>query len=288
MLGGLISRRFARKVLGPALIYALLVFLAVIFATPMVWMISTSLKSDTEIPAWPPVWIPKPPQWNYYLSVWSAGKFGLYLQNTVVYSVFGTIGQVISAAMVAYGFARLRFPGRDFLFALVLATMMLPGIVTMIPTYVLFHYMGWLDSYKPLIVPAFFGGGAFFIFLLRQFFKTIPVELFEAARIDGASNYRAFLQLMLPLSKPALSTVAIYGFMGRWNDFQGPLIYLNTPDKFPMTLGIRRLISVGNIGQTRFQEMMAMSFMMTLPIIILFFFFQQYFVQGVVMTGIKA
>ena len=281
-------RKPIRKILGPAAIYLVLVVLALIFTTPLIWMISTSLKDDTELAAWPPIWIPAEPRWEHYVDAWSVGKFGVFLKNTVSYAVLGTVGQILSASMVAFGFARLRFPGRDKLFGLLLATMMLPAVATMIPRFVLFRILKWLDSYKPLIVPAFFGGGAFFIFLLRQFFLTIPGELFEAARIDGASDYRIYAQVMLPLSKPALSTVAIYGFMSRWNDFMGPLIYLRTESKFPVSLGIRRFLGIYGTGNTQFQEMMAMSFLMTLPVIVVFFSFQQYFVQGIVMTGIKA
>ena len=281
-------RKSVRKMLGKATIYVVLVVLALIFTTPLIWMVSTSLKTDPELAAWPPIWIPAVPQWQNYVDAWGMGQFGVFVQNTVGYAVLGTLGQILSASMVAFGFARLRFPGREKLFGLVLATMMLPGVVTLIPSFVLFRILKWLDSYKPLIVPAFFGGGAFFIFLLRQFFLTIPGELFEAAKIDGASNYRIFGQIMLPLSKPALSTVAIYGFMSRWNDFMGPLIYLRTESKFPVSLGIRRFVGGYGMGQTAFQEMMAMSFLMTLPVIVVFFSFQQYFVQGIVMTGIKA
>jgi multiple sugar transport system permease protein len=186
--------------------------------------------------------------------------------------------------MVAFGFARLRAPGRDQLFAILLATMMLPGVVTLIPTFVLMKMLGWLDSNKPLIIPAYFGGGAFYIFLLRQFFTTIPKELFESGYIDGATNYRLYWQVMLPLSKPALSTVAIFAFMGHWNDFMGPLLYLRSPLKFTLSLGLAKYRTN---TETRVQELMAMSLLMTLPVLIVFFFFQQYFIQGVVMSGIK-
>ena len=277
-----------RRVVGRVLLYLLLCVLAIAFATPMVWMVSTSLKDDSQLATWPPIWLPWPAHWENYAAAWSAGDFSLYLRNTVVYAVLGTLGQTVSASMAAFGFARLRFPGREKLFGIVVATMMLPAVVTMIPHYVLFRYLNWLDSYKPLIVPAFFGGGAFYIFMLRQFFKTLPKELFDSAKIDGASNYRMFAQLVLPLAKPALATVAIYGFMFRWNDFMGPLIYINSPDKMPMTVGIRRFISYGAYSQNQFQAMMAMSFLMTLPIVVLFFLFQGYFVQGITLTGIKA
>jgi len=193
------------------------------------------------------------------------------------------LGQLLSASAVAYGFARLRFPGRDILFIVVLATMMLPGVVTLIPTYILFQKLGWLNTFLPLIVPAYFGA-PFFIFLLRQFFRSIPMELSEAAKIDGASNLRILLQLILPLSRPALATLLIFSFTGNWNDFLGPLIYLNTQDKYTLTIGLQVFLQQNS---TQFQYLMAISFLMSLPIIVVFFFAQQHFVRGIVMSGIK-
>ena len=266
-------------------VFGLLVVLAVIFVTPLLWLASTALKSDKQLGAWPPVWIPSPLRWVNFVTAWSSGRFGLYTRNTLVITCLATFGQLLTSSMAAFGFSRLRAPGRDALFSILIATMMLPYVVTLIPTYVLMKELGWLNSFKPLIVPAYFGGSAFFIFMLRQFFKTIPVELLESAWIDGASNVRVYWQLMLPLCKPALSTVAIFSFMGNWNDFLGPLIYLNSPDKFTLSLGLRMF---STLQGTRVQELMAMSLLMTLPIIVVFFFFQQYFIQGVVMTGIKA
>jgi multiple sugar transport system permease protein len=283
MVAGIAWRRW-RTWLGPAATYAMLVPLAIIFTTPLVWLVSTSLKPDAQMSAWPPIWIPRPLEWQHYARAWQANPFGRYLLNSAAYATTATVGSMVSASMVAFGFARLRFPGKDFLFGLVLATMMLPAIVTLIPSFVLFKTIGWLDSYKPLVVPAWFGGGAFFVFLLRQFFLTIPNDLFDAAKIDGASDWRCYWQVMMPLSKPALSTVAIYAFMSRWNDFMGPLLYIRSTSKYPMTIGLRTFIGY---AATEFQQLMAMSFLFALPIIIVFFAFQQYFVQGVVMTGIK-
>ncbi|MEZ4864847.1 MAG: carbohydrate ABC transporter permease [Caldilineaceae bacterium] len=273
-----------QKIIWQFILYLLLISLAVLFTTPLVWLISTSLKDDAQMALWPPVWIPTPLRWDHFYTAWTSGNFSLYFLNTTTITVLATIGQLLTASMAAFGFARLRFPGREFLFGLLLATMMLPYVVTLIPTYVLFKNLGWLNSFKPLIVPAYFGGGAFFIFLLRQFFRTLPPELFEQATIDGASNYRIYWQILLPLSKPALSTVAIFGFMQHWNDFLAPLIYLNSPEKFTLTLGLRRFMA---LTEVRFQEMMAMALLMTLPVLLVFFFFQQYFIQGVVMSGLK-
>lgn len=277
-------RKTLRKGARLLLIYTLLISLSTVFTVPLVWLISTALKSDAQLAAWPPVWIPYPIRWDNFVAAWTTGKFGRYLWNTVFYTGLATFGQVSTASIVAFGFARLRFPGRNFLFGVLLATLMLPGIVTLIPTYVLFKQFRWLDSFKPLIVPAFFGGGPFFIFLLRQFFRTIPDGLFEQARIDGASTFRIYWQIMLPLSKPALATVAIFSFLNHWNDFMGPLIYLNSPEKYTLSLGLRAFM---NMRDVHFQEMMAMALLMTLPVIVVFFAFQRYFIQGVVMTGMK-
>ncbi len=265
------------------LVYALLLPLAVVFLAPLFWMISTSLKTDQQLGIWPPAWIPNPVAWTNYLKAWNAAPFGLYTRNTLIITVLGLVGQLVSASAVAYGFARLRFPGRDVLFVVVLATMMLPSVVTLIPTYIFWQRLGWLDTFVPLIVPAYFGP-AFFIFLLRQFFRGIPMELSEAAKIDGASNLRILTQLILPLSKPALATVTIFSFMNHWNDFMGPLIYLSSRENYTLTLGLRFFM-----GQysTQFQYMMAIAFLMSLPIILVFFFAQQYFVRGVVMSGLK-
>ncbi|MBI2941849.1 MAG: carbohydrate ABC transporter permease [Chloroflexi bacterium] len=282
--GRTLGARRRNSILGQIGLYVLLIPLSAIFLTPLVWMLSTALKANEQLGAWPPVWIPNPIQWDNFSRAWTSAPFGLYLQNTLTITLLALVGQVVSASAVAYGFARLRFPGRDALFVVVLATMMLPGVVTLIPTYILFKTLGWLDTFAPLIVPAYFGGGAFFIFMLRQFFKTIPMELSEAAKIDGASNFRIYVQIVLPLSKPALATVAIFSFMAHWNDFMGPLIYLNSPERYTLTLGLQRFMQV---YRTDFQQLMAISFLMTLPVITIFFLAQQYFVQGVVMSGLK-
>jgi multiple sugar transport system permease protein len=273
-----------RRTAGNAILYVVLAALSVVFVLPLVWLISTALKSDAQMGSWPPVWIPRPLVWENFSRALSAGYFLRYLQNTLFVTVLGTIGQVLTASMAAFGFARLRFPGRNVLFAIMLATMMLPGVVTLIPTYILFRRVGWLDSYKPLIVPAFLGGGAFSIFLLRQFFRTIPQELFDQAKIDGASDYRTYAQIMLPLCRPALATVALFGFRFRWNDLMGPLMYLNTTEKLTLTIGLQRFMSVED---ARYQEMMGMALLMTLPLLVAFVLFQREFVQGVVMSGLK-
>lgn len=268
--------------------YLLAILGSIIFLAPFFWALSSSLKTPTEIVMYPPLLFPHTPQWSNYTQVWVLAPFGHFIVNSVIYAGLALIGTVASAAAVAYGFARFRFPGRDVLFLILLSTLVLPREVTMIPTFLMFNALGWVDSLKPLIVPSFFGGGAFSVFLLRQFFLTIPRELDEAAVLDGASSVRIFRSIVLPLSKPALATVAIFSFLGSWNDFLGPLIYLNTPENFPLSLGLRffQQLPVVN-GEPREHLMMAAAVMMAAPCILLFVVAQRYFVQGIVMSGLK-
>jgi multiple sugar transport system permease protein len=280
------EQRGRSEVIRRIVLYFILAALSVIFLAPLFWMLSTSLKSDQQLGLWPPIWVPVPAIWQNYALAWTSAPFALYTRNTLIITVGAVAGHVLCSCAVAYGFARLRFPGRDALFLIVLATMMLPGVVTLIPSFILFQKLGWLDTFLPLVVPAWFGaaGGAFFIFLLRQFFRAIPMELSEAARIDGASNLRILLQLVLPLSRPAIATVLIFSFTGNWNDFLGPLIYLNTNDHYTLTIGMQVFMQQHG---TQYQYLMAISFLMSLPIILVFFFAQQHFIRGIAMSGIK-
>jgi len=264
--------------------YLLLICAAVVLILPFIWIISTSLKGSESIFAIPPQWIPKDLHWDNYAKVFTKMPFFVYLKNSVFISVMTILGTLISSSLVAYAFACLKWPGRDWLFIFVLGTMMLPAQVTMIPVFVLYKQFGWLNTFKPLIVPAFFGGGAFNIFLLRQFFLTIPKELFEAARLDGCSEFRIYWKIVLPLAKPALATVAILTFMMTWNDFLGPLIYLS--DKLKGTLALGLAMFVGQY-QTEWGVLMAASVLVMLPVIVLFFLFQKYFIRGFMMSGIK-
>lgn len=276
--------RYVSRWTGQIMIYLLLIAGSLLFLLPLFWMITTALKPLSEVYTFPPEFIPRTFLWQNFLTAWTAQNFDRYFLNTVFITVWVLVGVLGSSTLCAFGFARLRFVGRDVLFICVLATMMLPGAVTLIPTYILFKLLGWLDSFKPLIIPAWFGGGAFNIFLLRQFFLTLPVELEDAARIDGASTFGIFWQIFLPLSKPALAVVAVFTFQGVWNDFLGPLIYLNSPDKFTLALGIYAFI-----GQYNTQEnlMMAVALIMVIPVIVIFFLSQRQLVEGVVMTGVK-
>lgn len=265
-------------------VYAALALVSLVLILPFLWIISTSLKGDEDIFTTPPRWIPTDIRWENYSDVFDRMPYLIYFRNSVFVTVMTIVGVVISSSLVAYAFACLRWPGRTALFIFVLATMMLPMQVTMIPMFVLFKELGWLNTYKPLIVPAFFGGGAFNIFLLRQFFLTIPKELFEAARIDGCSEFRIYWNIVLPLAKPALATVAILTFMFSWNDFLGPLIYLS--DQLKGTLALGLALFVGQ-HQTEWGMLMAASVLMMVPMVLIFFFFQRYFIKGFVMSGIK-
>lgn len=264
--------------------YFILVTLSIIFILPFLWMLSTSLKGYENIFSLPLKWIPETIHWENYVKVFQAMPFLVYLKNSVFVTGLAILGTVLSASVVAYAFAVLRWPGRDPLFIVVIATMMLPAQVTMIPLFVLFKEFGWLNTFKPLIIPAFFGGGAFNIFLLRQFFLTIPRDLFDAARIDGCSEFRIYWNIVLPLAKPALATVAVLSFMLYWNDFLGPLIYLS--DKLKSTLALGVVMFVGQ-HQSEWALLMVSTILMMLPIIIIFFLFQRYFIRGFMMSGIK-
>lgn len=265
-------------------IFALLSIFVLFFILPFLWIISTSLKGDTQIFTIPPEWIPETFHWENYAKVFDRMPFLIYLKNSVFISAVTIIGTLISSSLVAYAFGCLNWPGRNGLFIFVLATMMLPLQVTMIPLFVLFKEIGWLNTFKPLTIPAFLGGGAFNIFLLRQFFLTIPKDLLDSARIDGCSELRIYWSIVLPLAKPALATVAILTFMFTWNDFIGPLIYLSDKMKGTLALGLGMFV-----GQyvTEWSILMAASLLMMLPMILIFFFFQKYFIQGFTMSGLK-
>jgi len=269
-----------------------LVTLAVPFVLPLAWMVSTSLKPDEQIFSRNSQeaavslanLIPHPVKWSNYSEAVRTVPIGAYLRNTLLLCSLTVVGAVFSSALVAYGFARLKFRGREPLFMLMIATMALPGQVTMIPVFALFRYLGWYGTFLPLIVPSFCGS-AFYIFLLRQFFRTIPEELSEAARIDGAGEWRIFAQLMLPLARPALATCALFQFLGTWNDFFGPLLYLNDPSRYTLAYGLQQFMS--SYGG-EWAQLMAGACIFTAPVIVLFFLAQRTFIQGIATTGGKA
>jgi len=269
-------------------LYAIILVLSVLFMFPFFWTVSSSLKTPAEIDTFPPTWVPEVPQWRNYVRVTEKVPFFRWVWNSVVVVVLGTSGALVTSAIVAYSFARFEYRGRDTIFLITLGTMMLPAQVTLIPQFVLFHRLGWVPSIKPLWVPAWFGGGAFNIFLLRQFIMSLPPDLDEAAVIDGAGYPRIFLRIIVPLCKPALATVAVLSFIGRWNDFIGPLIYLNTRDKFTLAVGLSFFQNLPETPGVPLQHLlMAASVMAILPILVLFFSAQRYFVQGIVLSGIK-
>lgn len=253
------------------------------FMLPLLWMFSTSLKPDAEVFEFPPRFLPTSWDWNNYYLAWTALPFNTYLLNTCIVTFSNVLGNLISCSMAAYGFARLRARGSNVLFVLVLATMMVPFQVTLIPNFILFTKLGWVNTLLPLTVPAWFGW-AFSIFLLRQFFMSLPRELDDAARIDGCSYFRIYWNIILPLSKPALATIAIFGFIGNWNNFLGPLIYINKQELYTLALGLNLFR-----GQyvTYYNQLMAVSILALAPILIMFFLTQKTFIQGIALTGIK-
>lgn len=256
---------------------------SIVFGLPLFWMISTSLKPSYQIFVWPPQWIPNPIVWEDYPAVFDYAPLHLYAINTLIIAAISIVGAVLTSSLAAYGFARLRAPGRDAIFFLVLGTMMIPGIVLLIPTYIIFAKIHWVNTLLPLTVPRLLGS-AFDIFLLRQFFMGIPNELQDAALIDGATHIRIWRSIMLPLSKPALATVGIFAFLGAWNDFLGPLIYLNSQSLYTLALGLQVFLTEhGN----QWGLLMAASTMMVAPIIVVFFFAQKQFIQGITLTGMK-
>ena len=272
-------------------VQAILVVLSAVFLFPFLWVLSTALKPLDETMTDPPTWIPSAFHWDNFVKAATKGydalgyyPFLVYARNTVVLCALIVAGSVFSNALVAYSFARLRWPGRELAFGVTLATMMVPFPILMVPTFALFRHLDWIGTYRPLWVPAWFGS-AFSIFLLRQFFRSIPFDLSEAAKLDGASEWRTFRDVILPLSKPALAVVALFSFMGAWNDFLGPLIYLLDQKTFTLSLGLQFYQSQN--GGTDWNLLMAASSMVIAPVIVLFFFTQRLFVQGIAITGLK-
>jgi len=267
---------------GQTIVHLVLIGIVVASLMPLVYMISTSLKASGREFAFPVEWIPNPIVWGNYVTAVTQVPTLIFFRNTMTVTLLAMAGELLTASLVAYGFARARFPGRDFLFILVLSGLMLPYMVTLIPRFVLFRNLGWINTLLPLIVPAFFGGHPFYIFLLRQFFKSLPTELEDAAMIDGAGFFRIWWTIAMPLARPALATVAILSLLAHWNDFTGPLIYLNTQNNWTLALGIRLF---RDQYQLNFNLMMAYAVLMTLPVFTVFFIFQKYFIQGITTTG---
>jgi ABC-type glycerol-3-phosphate transport system permease component len=272
-----------KRILQTTIIYLILFSGAVLVLIPLWWMLRTSVMRPQEVFSYPPKIFPEQFRWQNYVDVFDKAPFLVYIRNTLYVCFMDLIATVISCSMVAFSFARLRWRGRDVLFAVMLATMMLPGAVTLIPRYLLFKELHWLDSYLPLWVPSWFGF-PFFIFMLRQFYATIPYDLDDAARIDGCSTLGIWWRIALPQTKPAITAVAIFTFNATWNDFLNPLLYLSSADKLTLALG---LMAFRGPHHTDWHWMMASSVIAMTPIILLFFFAQRYFIQGVTFTGVK-
>jgi ABC-type glycerol-3-phosphate transport system permease component len=278
---------FKAKHVGRIITYAVLLVGSIVMIAPFAFLLSSSLKIETQVFQFPIQWIPNPVRWMNYVDALTAKPFFLYIRNTMIIVIFNLVAVLGTSSICGYGFARIKFPGRDFWFGIALATMMIPYYVTMVPQFILFTRLGWQDTYYPMIVPYFFGGGAFNVFLFRQFFRTIPEDFSDAARMDGCSEFGIFWRVFVPLSTPVFITVAIFTFMASWNDFIGPLLYINSPDKFTVALGISTYRSQMAGSRTRWDLMMAASAAMIAPVLLVFFILQRYFIKGVVMSGIK-
>ncbi|HAZ37742.1 MAG TPA: sugar ABC transporter ATP-binding protein [Clostridiaceae bacterium] len=275
-----------KKVIKSTITYIILSAIAVLILLPFFWMLSTALKTNADIFEWPPVLFPKSPHWENFANAWKALPFNKYLLNTIFVVVLGMTGEIISETIVAYGFARFNFPGKNIIFFILLATMMLPFHVTLIPTFIIWKKLGLVGTFDPLVLRSWTAWGPFYVFLLRQFFMGIPTELDDAAEIDGASPMQTFFHIILPQIKPALLAVCVFAFKGYWNDFLGPLVYLTDMDYYTMNMGM--YFFMGGVSEApKWNYLMAMSSIVALPTILLFFFAQKYFVEGVTFTGLK-
>lgn len=281
---GALRRKSVQKRIGDVVTYAILTVLAVTAITPLLFVLSTSFKELGDVFEYPPKFIPDPFTLIGYREALTLVPMPRYFLNSGIIAGLSVLGSVLTASLVAYGFSRYRAPAKEILFILILSPMFLPTQVTMVPLFLAFKNLGWLNTYAPLIVPHFFGGGAFFIFLLRQFFASIPRDLDEAARIDGCGELGILWRIIMPLCKPALAVVAIFSFMGSWNDFMGPLIYLNSVDRLTVTLGLTRL--TGMAGTTVWNALLAGTVLVVLPPLLIFILAQRYFVEGIHMTGL--
>jgi len=276
------SQRRVLEQLWLIFLQLLMTALLVSFLVPTLWMVSASLKASTEIFQHPITWIPREPQWSNYVRVFQVIPLAKFAENTVIVVALAVAGTLVSSVMVAYAFARIRWPGRDFFFSLLIATMMLPEVVTLIPRFIIFKYLGWIDTWLPLIVPYWCANTALYVFLIQQFFRGIPMELEEAALIDGAGRVRILTEILLPLCKPVIATVAVFALLQHYNSFLEPLIYLNSMDKWTLALGIR---SINDSNAANWELVFAAGTVMVAPIVALFLVAQRYFVQGIAMTG---
>ena len=281
--------RYSARGIVALSVYVGLIALSLLMAFPLLYAVSTSLKSSDELRQMPPSLIPQVLSWGNYVRVYALQPLAArWVLNTLIVVFVSLPGSVATATLVAYGFARFEFPGRNFWFIVLLSTMMLPSEVTLIPSYLLFHWLGWINTFLPLTVPAWFGGGAFSIFFIRQFFMTLPRELDDAARIDGANTFQILWYVLAPLASPVIMTLVIFGFLSTWNDFFGPLIYLNSRELYTLALGLNEYRTMPETTAAPNDNLlMAGVVYMTIPCIALFVFGQRYFVRGLVMSGLK-
>ncbi len=286
MQSSILSTKTVRNITRQTVIYALLIGIGFILMIPFLWMVSTSLKELKDVWKSPPVWIPGEPVWRNYIDAFTILPFYIYLKNTLTITLLAVFGRVFSASVGGFSFARLHWRGRNVIFIVLLSTMMLPNQITLIPTFIMFRFFGWVNTFKPLIVPYFFGT-AFDIFLVRQFLATIPLELEDAAKIDGCGTFRIYWNIIMPMAKPVLAAVMIFAFMFHWNQFMGPLIYLNSANKRTLALGLRAFQAIQEQGVTEWHLLMAASLGVLMPCLIIFFLAQKFFIQGIVVTGVK-
>ena len=276
--------RKAQKRVGTLFVYLFLIVGSAAMLVPFVWLVRSSFMTLGQIFIFPPEWVPRPWRWQNYPEALTTIPFLRYFINTMTILVPSVVGTVVTATFAAYGFSRLRWPGRDLVFAILMTTLMLPYAVTLIPTFLLWANLGLTDTFWPLILPHWFGGGIFYIFLLRQFFRSLPQELDEAAKLDGANPLQILLFIVVPLSRPALITVAIFSTLNTWNDFLGPLIYLNSEEKFTLALGLNQFTG---LYTSQWHLLMAASTVIIAPVVLLFFVAQRYFIEGIALTGSK-
>ncbi|MFP4395270.1 MAG: carbohydrate ABC transporter permease [Anaerolineales bacterium] len=277
------NRKTTSKV-GLVLLQILMTAVLVSFLIPTIWMVVSSLKASTEIFAHPIVWLPRDPQWKNYTRAFQEIPMARFAWNSFVVVTFAVLGTILSSGLVGYSFARLRWPGRDFFFSLVVGTLMLPEVIMLVPRFVIFRNLGWIDTFFPLIVPYWLGGSPFYIFLMRQFMRGLPKDLDDAALIDGANHFQIFFRIILPLSKPVLATVAVFSLLQHYNSFLEPLIYVNSMELWTLPLGIR---SLNDAYAARWELVFAASTVMMAPMVLLFIFAQRYFVRGIATTGLK-
>ena len=277
------NRKIISKV-GIVLLQILMTAVLVSFLIPTIWMVASSLKASTEIFAHPIVWMPKDPQWKNYVRAFQEIPMAQFAWNSFVVVAMAVLGTVFSSGLVGYSFARLRWPGRDFFFSLVVGTLMLPQVIMLVPRFIIFRNLGWIDTFLPLIMPYWLGGSPFYIFLMRQFMRGLPKDLDDAALIDGASHFQIFFRIILPLSKPVLATVAVFSLLQHYNSFLEPLIYVNSMDLWTLPLGIR---SLNDAYAANWELVFAASTVMMAPMVLLFIFAQRYFVRGIATTGLK-